>query len=262
MISSIPVVSVLYSSCQYAIMFKFPDLYKKMFKYKKDEKITRLITKHGLPDYTSVLKCKSPVIAGIMGTCFKSPIILLSNCFEEFEEGIQNTVLLHEIGHLKHEDFLTHSVIMTLAVCVFDIYSSVFSLKTLTALTALSALVATIGERRADSYARKHATDQDLLTCRRFFIARDLANKELYRNETTFRDKVFFSLNWLYYHIFTGHPFNTTRLGYINQELAKRGVSMADLNKLELNKIEHVKNIILKMEREEEKQKDEKMAAT
>ena len=73
MISSIPVVSILYAASEYGYIFKAPDLLASFLTNKKDEKISRLITEHGLPKHTHTLEFGKPSLAGAMGTCFKEP---------------------------------------------------------------------------------------------------------------------------------------------------------------------------------------------
>ncbi len=264
MIYSIPAVSIFYAGFNYGSIFKAPDLLASFLPNKEDEKISKLIAEHGLPDHTHILEFDTLSLAGAMGTCLKTPVIAFSNHFKKFEEGTQNFVLLHEIGHLKHEDLLTGTTVMTAAVCAFDVYSSVFSLKALGTLTALSAIFATIAERRADSYARSHVSNDDLVSARRFFIARDQAKGEMHQKETSLSDRVLSSLSWFHYHILTGHPLNQTRLSYIDSELASRGVLVADPTDQELEKVEYTKNLILQTEIGNEEMKvieDQKAAA-
>ena len=128
----------------------------------------------------------------------------------------------------------------------------------------MGALLATIAERRADGYARSHASNDDLLSARRFFIARDQAKDEMHQKETSLSGRILSSLSWFHYHILTGHPLNQTRLSYIDSELVSRGVSISDPTDQELEKIEYTKNLILQMEKGDEKMKvieDKKAAA-
>jgi hypothetical protein len=163
--------------------------------------------------------------------------IQLAKNFYTIDQNVCNWVLKHELGHIKHNDEFTQFFvkgISEIATAVFGMYyCSFLSAIALTYIVGITSktLFSRWMESRADDFAIKHSSNEELLGGRRFLLFHQKKHVDM---RTSFRKRIQISSSGnLRSDI--DHPSVISRIQKIEKELATRNI--------EINKDEEFKSV-------------------
>ena len=178
-------------------------------------------------------------------------VLIAPDNFHEIDKDACNYILKHEISHIKHNDNFTTPCVA--AAC--QLTASIFGMYSLSFFPAVGLALA-VGftsntlfekwrEAKADDFAIKNSSDEELKGGRRFFMAMQAVYIE---NRDTFWKRIIFSANGNN-RLGISHPSLTSRIQKIEKVLQHRKAEIDE--EVEKEKLENIKicvaNIINKL---------------
>lgn len=201
---------------------------------KVKELFTPFLKEQGVRDDVLFVEQKNAGVFSASGINIKSigtPVIQMNPGSYEIDPDAAHFVLKHEIAHIKHNDFLIKKLASVVASVAAVVFGFALSLGFLPLLATTIAIVAAVTlpisqwrERKADDFAIKNSSAEELKGGRRFFKAFQEVNKGKRKN---FISKLLYSKTGEPRLALT-HPSFASRIKKIELELATRGIAIDD----------------------------------
>ena len=167
-----------------------------------------------LPDSGSALDCGSAI-------AFPSRhFVIFTKGFRELDEPTRRYILLHECGHLHHQDVpmrVVANIIGLIASALF--FPSYFALSELSIFLITQCAHGAIIERRADAFAISHATRAELQAAIAFLETRQTDRWQQWCAATSLTSLFKSVVKAFTYYIFEGHPLESSRIALVQKKL-------------------------------------------
>lgn len=189
----------------------------------------------------------SPTIgAGAAGSdLIKGALVFITKGFYEIDKEASGFLVKHEIGHIKHNDGITipsllaichiASICLGLAVPSFALVHAIILVELVNIIA--HPLITNWREAKADDFAIKHSSPQELVGGIRFFRA--LQEKYIEKRNTHLWNRLFFSSSGES-RLDTSHPSLASRIQKIQKALRTREVPIDLINQPNLQDLKAV----------------------
>jgi len=150
-------------------------------------------------------------------------LVIVNSAFRTLSESSQRFVLLHECGHIHHEDNHMYTIVSLMTLIASHIFfpSHPFIAYVLIK-KVVGACLGAIQERRADAFAIHHASDVELEGGIAILKEKQIKRAQSWESATTIRSKASSIIAALDYYILEGHPLESSRINSIQREIHAR----------------------------------------
>lgn len=179
-----------------------------------------------LPSSIQIREIGGVPIASAHQNFYRNVIYVGSNFLENQNEE-KRFVLLHEVGHIVHNDMIWAAILDTITIiaCAVLFPTPV----SFVAGTVVSSFVVSLFhrahiERNADAYARENASDEVLRGGISIFTRKKAEWQQQWESADTVLKKMYMSGCSFIYYTLQGHPSEDDRIAAIQQELRSRSI--------------------------------------
>ena len=150
-------------------------------------------------------------------------LVVVGSKFSELRGNEQRFVVLHECGYMRHRDIRGSVIVDVVSFVAAHVF---FPSRIFVAFFLLSkvsqAFYGAIAERRADAFARQHASLEELEGGIAVMQKKALMRSHAWGSADTFRDQCVEIWHRFHYYILAGHPLESSRIAACQKEIELR----------------------------------------